>query len=408
MKRLVYTAVALTALSNFTACENDDSYTLEQIQEMSGSGNSGSAGNITGDSVSVDSIAGSSDTIYIEWSGTTAAVAAYTNANVTVSISGADVTVRSTDTAAVVYSLSGTATDGQLLIYSQHKLELILNDLSLTNQDGPAINNQCGKSLFITCPAGTTSTLTDGASYADAYNGTEAIDQKGTLFSEGQILFQGDGTLNVNGNCKNAIASDDYIMLMAGAGITVNATTAATGSNGVKVNDGMYVHGGNLNINVAANGAKGIKCDSTFTMTAGTVQVKTTGASLIETDAATGVRDTSSCAAIKVDSQLTLSGGTLTLTSTGEGGKGINAESDIVVTGGMLTATCTGDKDVSNPKAVKTDTYIYLSGGSFTAQSTNGRATDCATDDRYPTIDTSVNGSPSTQTTSKHSVVINW
>ncbi|MCR4919957.1 MAG: carbohydrate-binding domain-containing protein [Prevotella sp.] len=400
-------SVCCVANATFTACQSDDRYTLEQIQHMAGTGNTGSAGHTSGDSIDIDSIAGNSDTIHIVWKGTTATVADYSNERVSIAVSGADVTVTSTDTAAVVYRLSGSSADGQLLIYSQHKLELILDNLSLTNTDGPAINNQCGKSLFVTCPAGTVSTLTDGTTYADAYLGTELIDQKATLFSEGQILFRGDGTLNVNANAKNAIASDDYIVMSSGAGITVNATTAATGSNGLKMNDGMFVYGGTLNINVAADGAKGIKCDSTFTMTAGTVSVTTTGASVIETDATTGLRDTSSCAGIKVDRQLTLSGGTLTLNSTGEGGKGINAEQDIVMTGGTLTAICTGEKDISNPKAVKTDTYIYLSGGSFTAQSTNGRATDCATADRYPTIDTTA-GQPTTLTTTKHSVVVSW
>ncbi len=358
------------------------------------------------DRITVDPTGSVADhTVSIVYSGNTAAVtvAGDLAASMTVAVSGADVTISNTDTTqAVTYTLSGTATDGQLLLYGEKKATLVLNGVSLTNQDGPAINNQSGKALHILCPAGTTSTLTDGTAYADAYRGTVAIDQKGTLFSEGQIYFEGDGTLNVNGNCKNAIASDDYIVMTEGAGISVNATTASTGSNGVKVNDGMFIYGGTLNINVAADGAKGIKCDSIMTMTGGTLTVNTTGASFIETDAATGIRDTSSCAGIKVDYQLTLSGGTMTLTSTGEGGKGINADSDIVMTGGTLTATCTGEKDLSNPKAVKTDTYIYLSGGSFTAQSTNGRATDCAASDRYPTVI----GTPATNTKTKKKVVV--
>ena len=344
-------------------------------------------------------------TVSIVYGGATAAVTVAGNlaAALTVDVSGADVTIHNTDTTqAVTYTLSGTSADGQLLLYGEKKATLVLNGLDLTNTDGPAINNQCGKSLYVLCPAGTVSTLTDGTAYADTYHNGTAIDQKGALFSEGQIYFQGDGTLNVNGNAKNAIASDDYIVIDEGAGITVNAVAARTGSNGVKANDGMFIYGGTLNIDVAADGAKGIKCDSLMTMTAGTLSVRTTGASIIETDAATGLRDTSSCAGIKVAGLLTLSGGNITLNSTGEGGKGINADSDIVMTGGTLNAICTGEKDLSNPKAVKSDTYIYVSGGSFTAQSTNGRATDCATTDRYPTVV----GTPATLTRTKKKVEI--
>jgi hypothetical protein len=272
-------------------------------------------------------------------------------AALTVDVSGADITIHNTDTTqAVTYTLSGTSADGQLLLYGEKKATLVLNGLDLTNTDGPAINNQCGKSLYVLCPAGTVSTLTDGTAYADTYHNGTAIDQKGALFSEGQIYFQGDGTLNVNGNAKNAIASDDYIVIDEGAGITVNAVAARTGSNGVKANDGMFIYGGTLNIDVAADGAKGIKCDSLMTVSAGTLRLK----------------------------------------STGEGGKGLNAASDLTITGGSIEVVTTGEKGLSTPKGIKVDGTLTMSAGylySYSAVATPLEAMDLQLSTSYITYE---------------------
>lgn len=380
MKHLhIHIMAALVATAGFCACENDDQYTLDDIKAMV------------------------PDTISIHWNGNSVTVEGDAAGYVT--CDNGYVTVNSTAQRQLTYVLSGTTTQGQLLIYGQKKLELVLNDLNITNPTGPAINNQCGKSLFVTCPAGTTSTLTDGADYDTSLS----IDQKGALFSEGQIYFRGAGSLSVTGHYKNAIASDDYIVMDSTATCTLNVVS--TNGNGVKANDGFFMYGGAMDISVSADGAKGIKCDSILTMTGGELHIATSGNVVIET--VDGVADASSCAAIKVAHLMTLAGGTLAVESSGDGGKGINADQDVVMTGGTLTANCTGEKveddegeTISNPKAVNSDGHIYLSGGSFNAYSANGRATDCAIDDiqsdRYPTII----GTPTTRTLTKKRVVV--
>ena len=375
---LIYIASALLTLAGTNACKNDDLYTLDSIKAMV------------------------PDTISICWNGNSVTVEGDPAGYVTTC--NGYVTVNSTSKRQLTYVLSGTTSQGQLLIYGQKKLELVLNNVDITNPKGPAINNQCEKSLFITCPAGTTNSLTDGTDYDTSLT----IDQKGALFSEGQIYFLGEGQLNVTGNYKNAIATDDYIVMDSTATCTVKVIS--TNGNGVKANDGFYMYGGAMDISVTANGAKGIKCDSIMTMTGGDMHITTSGEIVIET--IDGIADTSSCAAIKVACLMTMAGGNLTVESSGDGGKGINADSDIVMTGGTLTATCTGEKvedggeTVSNAKAVNSHSHIYLSGGSFTATSANGRATDNAIDDiqsdRYPII----KGTPTTKILSKKKVVV--
>lgn len=338
------------------------------------------------------------DTIYIAYSGTTVTIS--NDARGVVAASGADVTVSDTaSTADLVLVLSGTTPDGSLLVYRARKFTIVLNGVSITNADGPAINNQCGKSLFMICADGTTNTLSDGTEYA-----TQSYDQKATLFSEGQMFFSGAGRLIVNGNCKNAIASDDYITIESD--IDILTTTAATGMNGIKVNDGMYINGGTLTVNVASNGGRGIRCKARTVITGGDINITTTGDCLVENFA--GVADTTSAACIKSDSLFTMSGGSLTVISTGDGGKGIRCSENIEFSGGTLVAQTTGSNDNGKPKALKSDTGILVSGGSFTAKVNKSWACDNGTDSDEPADHLTVIGTPKESTIGKRSVIINY
>ena len=339
----------------------------------------------------------SNDTIRILYSGTTATVSG--DSRGVISVIGADVTVNDpTSTSTMVLVLSGTTPDGSLLVYRSLKYEVVLNGVSITNADGPAINNQCGKAFHLTLADGTVNTLTDGTAYAD-----QSYDQKGTLFSEGQIYVEGTGTLNVNGNSKNGIASDDYITFRSG---TVYVNVAATGSNGVKVNDGFTIEGGTLNIDVKADGARGIRNEARTTIAGGNTSITTSGGCKIEnTD---GIVDTTSCAGIKSDSLFVMTAGTLTITSTGDGGKGINCSENIELSGGTMVVTTTGDNVMSKPKALKSDTGIIVSGGSLTATVSKSWACDNGTESDDPADRITIVGTPVTQTLTKKLVKVEF
>lgn len=395
-KNVLYLLLVAMAVGPMASCENDDSdfsdYTLVSNDDDD-------------DDEEEDDDAGEttvSDSIFIAFNGTTASVS--NDARGVVSISGADVTVRDEDTEqTMVLVLSGTTADGSLLVYRSAKYTMVLNGVDITNVDGPAINNQCGKALYLVCADGTMNHLADGTTYA-----TMSYDQKGALFSEGQLYFSGAGTLSVNGYCRNAIASDDYITI--DGDIVLNATTAATGTNGIKANDGMFINGGTLTVSVAADGGRGIRCEARTVITGGTTTITTSGKCKIEV--IDGVRDTTSAACIKSDSLFTMTGGTLLMSSSGDGGKGVNCGGNIVVSGGIFSAKTTGSNDVGKPKAVKSDTGIIVSGGSFTATvkkswaCDNGYENDTLKDAELALKRITVEGSPTTASITKTSVKI--
>ena len=292
-------------------------------------------------------------TVYVAYDGDDVQVTGNTS-RVTVTHDGAHVTIVSTRTN-INYVLSGQSDNGSFKIYSDHKFKLTLNGLTLTNPNGAAINNQGGKSLYLVLADGTTNALADGTTYADVAD----EDQKGTFFSEGQIIVSGHGKLNVTATGRHGLVSDDYIRVRPGSRISISATSG----HGIKVNDGLWIDGGVLNVTTSAAGAKGIKSDAPIAVSGGRTTIITTGGVAITPATTTLPADTSACAAIKCDSAITVTAGALLLKSTGEGGKGINTNTDLTISGGKVTVVTTGIKGNASPKGIRSDGTTTITGG---------------------------------------------
>ncbi len=326
------------------------------------------------------------DTVVIVYSGTSASVSnAFQQEGVTVTVSGADVTVKSTNTSKeIVYLLSGTATKGSFKLYGEYKFNLTLKGLTLTNSTGPAINIQSGKKATVNIQG--VNTLTDGATYA-----TSSEDQKGTFFSEGQLSFMGSGTLNVTGNNKHGIVSDDYIyvseasiniksalkdgihandyFVMDSGTLIVNAT-----DDGIEVEEGyVSVNGGTLTVNSVDHGivASYEGTDTSISpyvlIKGGNVNVTTTG---------------EKGNAIKSESYTSIgTAGAVTLSVSGRGSKGVKAGGDFTLTSGTVKITTSGaafydtsDLDITAPAGINCDKNLSIRGGTLTVTSTGSGA----------------------------------
>lgn len=253
--------------------------------------------------------------------------------------------------------LSGKTSDGGLQIFSDNKFVIEMNGASITNPSGPAINNQGKKTCYVVLCDNTKNTLADGSGYAVEANGIQA---KGAFFSEGQLVFSGSGSLDIYGNNKHGIASDDYVRIRKGTDIYIKvAKHQGTSGSGIKANDGVYLNGGVVNIEADADGGKGINCEDSVIVSGGRLTVINTGAPVIDTS----VSDTTSCACVKTDMAFILKGGDIALLSKGEGGKGVNSTGNITVTGGTLNVVALGDKGIATPKGIKTKGDMTMTGG---------------------------------------------
>ena len=306
-----------------------------------------------------------STTVRINFDGETATVTGNPSA-VIVAIDGAHVTITSA-AKHVRYIVTGTTADGSIKFYSDRKFQLQLNGVDITNPHGAAINNQCGKSLYLVMNEGTENTLRDG----ETYNMVEGEDQKAALFSEGQILVSGKGLLNIYSVGRHCMASDDYIFVRPGSRLYLNSSSG----HGIKAKDYVHIKGGVINMEIAADGAKGINSDSLVYITGGRTTIINSGTSRAELDSL-GVATSTGAAGVKADYNLTMTGGTLNIKCTGDDAKGINVAQPMLFTGGELNVVVTGNQKTVAPKGVKCDTDCTIRGGFFYSCSPNGKALD--------------------------------
>ena len=343
---------------------------------------------------------------------------------VTTTIENGHITINS-ERSKVGYRVTGTCSNGSLKIYSLKKFQIMTQNLNLTNPKGPAINIQSGKTVYFTMLTGTNNTLCDGATYGAATIGTDGIeeDQKGTLFSEGQIIFNGLGTLNVKSLGGHAIASDDYIRIRSGniniveaakdgfhtkdkfilsrteasaPTVSIKATsngidcreghitieagkmTIESGSEAIKavyeepipdplVSPDTYINGGFVKIVTTDEKSSAIKTTRNYIQKGGVIHadVKGNGSKIIN-----------------CDNEVTIAGGKLTgfsrgtiATDTTSAG-GIKSENVLKMTGGIIAIECSG----KGAKGINSNSDVIIEGGEITLLTKAANYTDIADD----------------------------
>jgi len=331
---------------------------------------------------------------------------------------GAHVEIKSTCTDEVTYILKGTTDDGSLKVYSNVRFELIMNGVAITNPNDPALNIQSGKRVKITLAEGTSSHLKGGERFISEGKGE---DVKAAIFSEGQLIFDGTGSLTVSSRYRHAICSDDFIRIDGGhIIIDMSAVDGLHANQYIEVNDGtveinstsdgmdaekgpVNLKGGLIKITTTGRKGHGIKsATETVVQTKGTIEIEVRGESSkgfncagdmqisegdihIETsgDAIYDVEESniSSAVGIKCDGNLTIDGGNIVIVSSGLGGKCINVEETLTFNDGEITAITTGDmfqhgNDNTEAKAIKSNTDIVINGGLIYAFSRTHRGID--------------------------------
>ena len=276
-------------------------------------------------------------------------------AGVVVNTQGAHVTVVNMSSGPVKFVVSGLTANGSLKFYGDKRIQLLLNNIDMTNPHGAAINNQGSKSMYVVLADGTTNHLQDGPDYTLV----DDEDQKAALFSEGQLIFSGQGRLNVTAVGRGGIRSDDYIRIRPGVKIHVNSAAL----DGLRANDGIIVDGGVVNVETTGAGAKGVRSGGVMAVNGGRLIAISSGDPRIGiTD---GVADTTACAALYCDTLLTVNRGILMFKATGDGGKGLNAKHNVVMSGGSFTAVATGTSDIKKPRGIKIDGNFTITGGNL-------------------------------------------
>ena len=277
---------------------------------------------------------------------------------ITATINGGHIIINST-LGKIGYQIKGTCSNGSLKIYSEKKFRLLFGGVTLTNPTGPAINIQSGKTVYASIVNGTTNALCDGTTYSAPVIGSngEEEDQKGTLFSEGQLIFDGytngTGILNITSLGGHAICSDDYIMVRGG---NINILSAA--KDGFRTKEKFIIgrteaYSPTITINATSNG---IECtEGTLTIEAGKLDI-TSGGEAIKVEYEEEVIDP----AVIPDAYI--KGGYIKLTTTGEKSSAIQTTRNYTQSGGIIEATVGGN----GSKIINCDGTVTITGGKLT------------------------------------------
>lgn len=154
------------------------------------------------------------------------------------------------------YILSGNIDDGRIVISAdkQDKVQLVLNNLSITSKNHSPLLIKSADKVFITLADKTENTLTDSAQYTALADDESNVD--GTIFSKADLTINGSGSLDVTGNMKNGIVSKDDLVITGGS-ITVKAK-----NNGICGNDCVKIADGNIKISAESDGIKSSEAEN--------------------------------------------------------------------------------------------------------------------------------------------------
>ena len=271
-------------------------------------------------------------------------------------IDGTDVSI----TAAGTYVFSGDCDNGSITVKKGVTgVTIVLNGLTLTNDDSAAITLNKTAEASLIAAAGTTNTVADTEGSNDE---NAAVKVK----SGASLSISGTGTLTVDGNAKNGIkGAADAVITVAEVKLNINAAddglscddelnitggtlSITAGGDAVKASPdtgdtenpdttslgNVTISGGTLTLNAAADG---IQADGDLTISGGTFHVKTNGG---HTTALTD--DSASCKGFKAGGALTVAGGTVNVDSADDA---LHANTDVTISGGTLTLA-TGDDGV--------------------------------------------------------------
>ena len=153
--------------------------------------------------------------------------------------------------AAGVYVLSGTLTDGTVVVDAgdDDKVQLVFDGVSITAADYAAIYAKNADKVFVTLTEGTENTLTVSGDYVQTDdNNVDAV-----IFAKCDLTLGGSGSLTVKDTTGHGIVSKDDLVVTSGTYTIDSQDHCLNGKNSVRIADGTFtitcdedgIHAGN-------------------------------------------------------------------------------------------------------------------------------------------------------------------
>lgn len=277
-------------------------------------------------------------------------------------VSGQDITI----TTEGVYVISGTATNASIIVNADTsaKVQIVLNGVSITNQDAPAVYVKAADKVFITTTGAESHLEVTGTYTADGNINLDAV-----IFSKSDLTLNGTGTLAIVSAQGNGISAKDDLKITGGT-IGINSKL-----DGMEANESINIGGGNITIDAGADGIHAENNEDnttgsvyissgTLNITAGDDGIRAT--TVLQVDGGTiGIKSSEGMESTYIlvnDGNITIStnddglnaakkssaysvlievnGGTLNVTVQGGDVDGFDANGSIKINGGTIYVTC--------------------------------------------------------------------
>ena len=252
-----------------------------------------------------------------------------------VTVSDGTVTVNGPGT----YLVSGTLDNGGIVVNAdkQDKVQLVLNDVSISSDTGAAIYVAQADKVFVTLAEGTSSTLTNGGRFAqDADGEIDAV-----IYAKDDLTLNGSGSLTINSPAGHGIVGKDDVTVTGGSYAITSADSAMT------ANDTLAVAGGSFQITTNKDGLHSENSDDD---TLGAIYI--TGGSFV-------IRAGDD--AVHAESLLQIDGGSLDITAA----EGLEA-TYIHINDGQINISATDDGVNAARKSSAYTPTVEISGGTLT------------------------------------------
>ena len=290
--------------------------------------------------------------------------------------------------AAGVYVLSGTFTDGTIVVDAgdDDKVQLVLDGVSITAADYAAIYAKNADKVFVTLAEGAGNSLTVSGDYVQTDdNNVDAV-----IFAKCDLTLNGTGSLTVKDNTGHGIVSKDDLVVTGGTYTIYSQDHCLNGKDSVRIADGtfnlscdedgihagnddqqdgyVYIEGGDINISV---GDDALHAEGLLIITGGDIDVSKScegveGYKILVTGGDIDV--------ISSDDGFNAAGGSSGSGDNhdgfgdgpGMGGVDMDADNDayILITGGRININANGDRIDSNGCIGITGGSVYVLGPS--------------------------------------------
>lgn len=237
------------------------------------------------------------------------------------------------------YVLSGTLTDGSVIINASEdaKLHLILNGAHIASQSAAALYVISADKVFVTLADGSENGVSAaGDSAEDDYANVDAA-----IFARCDISFNGSGSLSVSSAKGHGIVSKDDLVFTGGSYMIQAANHGISGKDSIRIADGSFVVTAGKNCLDSDNDEDSDKgfiyiAGGSFDLSSGNDACHCSG----DFDFLTGSMEISAADdGVHSGAALSVSGGSITISLCYEGLEGVTVD----ISGGTIDITSSDD-----------------------------------------------------------------